>query len=259
MSTSAATIAELDGSPSGAVLQLVSHPGTGRRELLIFRQGDPDQFRFIERTYSTTNPSSYCDLERFFDLREDVVIPTYTMASHPRREWTVEVLFGRARSPATFAFSDRKQVFCLQRLLTGYRPATQHYENVQCCVTYKNKRVPVFGRDQHLQGEGEIQFWKWPKAETKSLSPISSHAPTLHSLSDQARPSLPDMVRQLDVANVHTDHVRGRELLISRLDPPPLLVAFIRDKQGYKMLKTDGPSSLTYDCIKQVLILVDMQ
>jgi hypothetical protein len=149
----------------------------------------------------------------------------------------MEVVYGKGSSPVVYPLRERKDVFRLQRLFTGYKPV-EYFENVTYSVIFKNTRIPVLGRDSQHKGCGEIQLW-WP--EMKPSSPMSPVSPTSsrssqHGISIQSTNS--KSVRPMSVVSVQTNFNKGKDLLLSVLPPPPLLVAFLQDDYGYTMLKT---------------------
>jgi hypothetical protein len=241
--------AELDAghATESVLLASSSSSSSGRRELSIYRESDNGLLlRLVERIWSDTQPPTCQIIERFLDLQEDTVLPIYAVSAPPRAEWDMEVLYAKGKSPIVYQLRDRQQVFRMQRVLTGYR-AAKHFENIRCTVIYKNRRLPVVGRALSMQGKGEVQLWRWPKAQPSNfplpLSPASSHTGSLPPQRELTRSMVPDTVRRHSGVSVQSD-LRGQERVVLISSPPPVLVVFMQENKQYTMLKTDGKLSL---------------
>lgn len=256
------TAAELDATHTGEALPLVSPPGYGKRQILIFRTDGADLLRVVERTEW---PSGRESNTRLFDVTVNILVPTYAVAPRPRQTWTVDVQFHRQDDPVTLAFASRALVFRLQFKFTGYWTMRQCYENVKCVLTHKPH---TWSRAQLEKGDGEIQYWLWPKnggagedalaytitnnpprapsiggptLQPSGSSPSSSPANSRMSALSEGLSLVPETVRQSDMVLVDVNQ-EGQEVLIAEFEQPPLLVAMIQDDRQYKMFKTDGSS-----------------
>lgn len=235
---------ELDAGHATESVLLASSSSSGRRELSIYCESDNGLLlRLVERIWSDTEPPTCQQIERFLDLEDDTVLPIYAVSAPPRAEWDMEVLYAKGKSPIVYQLRDRQQVFRMQRVLTGYR-AAKHFENIRCTVIYKNRRLPVVGRALSMQGKGEVQLWRWPKAQPSNvplpLSPASSHTGSLPLQRESTRSMVPDTVCPVSVQS----DLRGQERVVLISSPPPVLVVFMQENEQYTMLKTDGKLSL---------------
>ncbi len=126
-----------------------------------------------------------------------------------------------------YPFQTRGDAFRFQQLLTGYRTVEQ-IESVACVVAYKKSWL----RHHQYVGFGEIQLWQ--QAEEEELSNDSALPSLVSSLS--SRQSFPN-------SSIHTHTDDGRSIVIVRRPQPPLLVAFLKDKDNddrYTMLKVQS-------------------
>ena len=220
---------------------LVSPPSApDRRELSVYRESENGRtLRIVEATYSGNGTQPSREIERFLDLTQDGVLPLYTIVSQTQLEWNVEVAYGKGTSRVAYTLHERKDAFRLQRLFTGYEP-TQYFEGVSCSVIFRSGRVPVLSRDSRYKGYGEIQLW-WPEVGRSSVTSLVSPTSSRSSLQGTSLPStFPGFVRRTSVLSVQINTRNDTNTIISELPPPPVLVAFLKDDNGYTMLKTDS-------------------
>jgi hypothetical protein len=236
MSSSSDSPIELDAEQSPERLLLTSPVSTAvRRELLVYQRNESSQtIRIVEEISSVNGTQSSRDkVINFLDLRQDSVLPLYTIASQPRVEWNMEVIYGKGSLPVVYSFREREDIFRLQGLFTGYKPAA-YFENVICSVIFKKRLV----RDSQHNGCGEIQLW-WPESKPGNSMPSVSPTPSRSSQHGIAIPSIIlGSVHPTSVASVQTNFTNGKDVLVSVPRRPPLLVAFLEDDCGYTMLKT---------------------
>ncbi|KAI9860209.1 MAG: hypothetical protein M1813_006319 [Trichoglossum hirsutum] len=237
--------AELDaGQPLERIL-LVSPASTAvQRELLVYRDGEIGRMlRIVEiiSSGSGAQPSRENTI-RFLDLTQDAVIPLYTIASQPRAEWNMEVIYGGGSSPVVYSLRGREDIFRLQRLFTtGYKPA-EYFENVTCSVIFKSK---IIRHSQH-KGCGEIQLWRSemePSSPMPPMSPTSSRS-SRYGISTQS--TYPKSVGPMGAVSIQTDYNKGEQSLLSDRTSPPLLVAFLQDDPLRNPLLTSLVTNLGY-------------
>ena len=233
--------AELDTGQAPERLVLVSPASASvRRELLVYRESANGRtLRIVEATYSDNATQPSREIVRFLDLTQDGVLPLYTIASQTQFEGNVQVVYGKGTSRVVYTLRERKDAFRLQRLFTGYEP-TEYFERVSCSVIFKSRKLPGLSRDSLYKGCGEIQLW-WPEMERSSVTSLLSSTSSISSSQGTSLPStFPEFVRRTRVLSLQTDTRKDMTAIISELPPPPVLIAFLKDNDGYTMLKTDS-------------------
>lgn len=215
-------------------------------ELEIRRDGDT--FLTITKKLHRdghTNP----DLEIWhLDLTTTAVIPRYLDPDNTdvTALWNVEVVYGAGGTGppggVEYKLLGEHDAFTFQRVVTGYTPS-ERFKN----VTASTLEQHLFKRSTMAEADGEAQLW-WSEPPEPIGEPTSPFSSTPTGLSPRARftPRPASVLSTQSAASarsmsIQTD-AKGRELMVSRANPPPLLVLFgrgtVSDEDGNKLHHT---------------------
>ena len=188
---------------------------------------------FIRVADPTDNPRR--PLERKFSLVRSNFILRYPI-ERDRAGWNVRIRYDDPPEIAEYAFWDRETVFRFQRLVTGYVPYA-YCEDTCCDATIRESSLWRSNTVYH--GKGEIQLWCSEELLARQVAP---GACTTASLASFPRASISSGASAAtSTTTMKTIHSPSKNTTsyVSQ-DRPPLLVAFLRDKDGFTMLRANS-------------------
>lgn len=234
-SSSLGESAELSADNPVERLLLSTQSGQKNRELWFFPESNNGRhWRVVEVTESEEGRER---VVRFLDLAQNAVLPLGSLQAGTQDVWNVVVVYGRGQINYQLRNSD--EAHKLQRLVTGYRHCDS-FKSATCHVIFKNrKRFSL--RDEQDIGAGEIQLWEWPTFP-KRASRLEIPTQTSPSPSPACAASLTSTVQTVSGTSggISLQKTGGRELLLSSITPPPVLVLYTEHRKVYKLLKADG-------------------
>jgi hypothetical protein len=228
--------AQLDADD--AVERVLLSTPSGQWELAFFPESKNGHYwRIAELLSSEKGTVPHREVVRFLDLEKNAVIPLGSLQASKGSDWNVVVVYEKGQRNYPLLNQDEASKF--QKLITGYK-TSERYEGVTCGVIFKNRRLSVLLRDEEDGGIGEIQLWEWPRTLRTRNHPQSNLA--------RSMPTVPLASSIASTVQTLSGNSRGtslqttgrRELLLSSIPPPPVLVLFMQDRGLYKMMKVDS-------------------
>jgi len=233
----------MDQEEKLAELSLVHQPPNVKRSLFVFRVNERC-LRIVDSRTPDNPTLGPKELIHYFDLKNDRLVPVYTITTSPGAEWNIEIVYGNGAAPVAYPLKERADVFKLQRAFTGY-DIPFYFGGVSGTVAYKaSGALSYFMRDGQHDGHGEIQLWQWPQYGMAMDSPISPSTSVGNGRSNTSESSHSIASRAFQginpsVISISRDE-NGEEVVLSSLPPRPLLMAFTKDKTRYRIWKTDS-------------------
>lgn len=215
---------------------------SGQWELAFFPESNNGHYwQIVELVSSEKAAVPHREVVRFLDLEKNAVLPLGTLQASRGSDWNVVVVYDKGQRDYPLLNQDEASKF--QKLITGYK-TSDRYDSVTCGVIFKNKRLSFLVRDEEDGGIGEVQLWEWPRALRARNQPRSLRTRSMPTF--QRAGSIASTVQTLSGTRGGTSlqTTGGRELLLSSITPPPVLVFFMQDRGLYKMMKADSRSSL---------------
>ncbi|KAK2758649.1 hypothetical protein FQN54_003339 [Arachnomyces sp. PD_36] len=233
---------QTDSTESGtplAKLALVPEFQNQKEELSIFK-ADDTTLRTVHSTTPFDKSLRPRDTVRDVDLHSGGLVPLYFISSSEQK-WNFQIVYGK--TVVAYELQSREDALNLQLAFTGFK-VEAYSEAVSFTATYQKSGWTPFVRDSQKIGHGEIQLWQWPVEENPlepPLTPRTSEGSGKRSLRSAsgysfASQSFIDLDTNI-VSVMQTDD--GREIVISRLPPPPLLMAFTNNNGIYTIWQVD--------------------
>jgi hypothetical protein len=230
------------GETALAELALVPELTTQKEALFIFKS-DNTTLRIVHSSTPFDQSLRPKDTVRYVDLRSGGLVPLYFISSSEQK-WNFQIIY--ERTILAYELQSRKDALNLQLAFTGYE-SVAYSGGVSFTVTYRQSgwKFSALMRDGQQTEIGEIQLWQWPSegsSQEISFSPRTSQSDSgKHSLRSGsgysfASQSFIDLDPNI-ISVVQDDN--GREMVISQLPPPPLLMAFTNDHGVYTIWQTD--------------------
>jgi hypothetical protein len=229
-------------------VELVSESPNVKKEVQVFKVDDQN-LRVVHLESREDQPEPITST-RFPILNQDTFVPLYTIAPSN----TIEIGYNGGNRSATVAYTLRKtkDALALQSAFVGYVPF-HHSIDVDVVVTTKStsKWNPLAQVVKH-EGRGAVQIWRWPSPDSHQLtSPSISRTTTLTDDgtttigSPSSRTTRSRLVQGINTSAVSISQndkkdSRIKEVAIANTLPPPLLVAFVKNKNEYRMWQIDG-------------------
>jgi hypothetical protein len=213
-------------------VELVSEYTELNERLLIFHAKD-NVLRLVVVRELKDGAGVIDRVQSYVDLEHDSFVPMYTVVdkSGTSEQWNFTISDSKAGSVA-YQLPSRRDVHKVQKAFTGCN-VMAYSDNIHCAVTYQR-----FPRDKQFIGNGEVQIWcqqssafhkisTWPSLSSQFESQFtgltSSSRNTFTSILSQKHP---------DIVSILTTEA-GEDTMLVELPPPPLLVGFMKDKDGY--------------------------
>lgn len=232
--------AELDADNPAERLLLSKEPGQKTRELWFFPESnDGHYWRIVEVTEWGEGRER---VVRFLDLKQNAVLPLGAIQAGTQNGWDVNIVYAKGetsgRGQMSYKLRDCDEAHKLQRLVAGYRHCGS-FKSVTCHVISKSKKLLAL-RDEQDIGEGEIQLWEWPILTTTESTPGTYTQPSSRSPAQAA--SLASTVETVSGTSggISLQKTGGRELVLSSIAPPPVLVFYAEYRKLYKMMKVES-------------------
>lgn len=224
--------------PPGTILarlELVASPGVDAGpELVVVEAGDG----MLQVLDPGDDPLCSMPLQRIYNPRTDKFSLAYT-TTRLRSAWTIMAIHSDARLLAAHPFANRQAAFDFQQLVTGHVPFG-YCERASVDATLS---TPFWRQNKLYHGKGELQLWcseELAAADALDASPASTATSlprqSVVSMSSVAAPSV-------SVESYHSPR-KNKTTFLAREVSPPLLVAFVRDKEGYNMLRVESKFNL---------------
>jgi hypothetical protein len=217
------------------VERLLLSTQSGQRELQFFPESNNGHYWRVVEVMSSENGRER--VVRFLDLEKHAVLPLGVVQAGTQDVWNVVIVYEKGERNYQLRNSD--EAYKLQRLITGYRHCDS-FKSVTCHVIFKSKKL-LSMRDEEDRGAGEIQLWEWPTFSTRT-SRLGIHTQTSLSPARGHAASIASTVQTVSGTDGGTSlqTTGGRELLLSSIPPPPVLVFYTQDRDFYKLMKADG-------------------
>lgn len=226
-----------------AKLALVPEFSAQKEELFIFK-ADDTALRTVHSSTPFDQSQRPRDTVRYVDLHRGGLVPLYFISNSNKQKWNFQIIY--EKTILAYELQSREDALNLQLAFTGYE-SVAYSEEVSFTVTYGHsvRRLSAFMRDGQQTENGEIQLWQWPcegNSRETSLSPRTSQSDSgkhslrsgsVYSLASQSFVGLDPQI----VSVMQADD--GREIVVSQLPPPPLLMAFTNSHGVHTIWQTD--------------------
>ncbi|PKS12584.1 hypothetical protein jhhlp_000792 [Lomentospora prolificans] len=168
----------------------------------------------------------------FLDVDRDTVIPMYAIVQYRPTEWLIEVRYDGGGETAVYSFKSKDGALRFQSLVTGYNVSAS-FEGVHVALIHipNDGGLKIFNKLKSMGEFAEIaQLQLWQKKSSLSTSGPSSRQSVA---SDPRRPStFRTLPSAGDAVSLQTDPITRQDVYVSDAIAPPVLVAFMRGKDG---------------------------